>query len=114
MTYLWMDIAFLALASMIAQIGRGQVALRASVFAGLALLLMTVVFDNAIIGAGIVAYDPDKILGVMLGLAPIEDFAYALAAILIVPAIWVALGRRSDRGGRGHGARGDVSDRGEE
>lgn len=98
MTYLWMDIAFLALAAMIAQIGRGQVALRASAFAGLALLLMTAVFDNAIIGAGIVAYEAEKILGLMIGLAPIEDFAYTVAAILIVPAIWVALGRRSKRG----------------
>ena len=103
MTYLWMDIAFLALAAMIAQIGRGQVALRASVFAGLALLLMTAVFDNAIIGAGIVAYEADKILGLKLGLAPIEDFAYSIAAVLIVPAIWVALGRRSGRGGNADG-----------
>ena len=97
MTYVWMDIAFLALAAMIAQMGRGRVALRASVYAGLILLVMTLVFDNLIIGTGIVAYENVKTLGMRLGLAPIEDFAYAVAAIVIVPALWVALGRRSKK-----------------
>lgn len=52
------------------------------------LLLLTLIFDNAIIGAGIVAYNPDFISGVMLWLAPIEDFAYSIAAVMIVALLW--------------------------
>lgn len=53
-----------------------------------ALLALTLVFDNLIIAAGIVAYDPSRISGLMLGLAPIEDFAYAIAAGVLMPYIW--------------------------
>lgn len=53
----------------------------------LLLLLMTAIFDNAIIASGIVAYDESKISGLMIGLAPIEDFAYAIVAVLAVGAI---------------------------
>lgn len=52
------------------------------------LLLLTAVFDTAIIAAHVVGYDPEKILGVYIGKAPIEDFFYALVAALIVPVIW--------------------------
>ena len=56
------------------------------------LLVFTAVFDNLIIGAGIVAYDPTKISGVMIGIAPIEDFAYTVAAVLVLPTLWGVLG----------------------
>jgi lycopene cyclase domain-containing protein len=52
------------------------------------LLVLTALFDSIIIGAGIVAYDTDKILGLYVGLAPVEDFFYAILAIAIVPALW--------------------------
>jgi lycopene cyclase domain-containing protein len=52
------------------------------------LLLLTLVFDNLIIWAGIVAYDPQRILGVTAWLAPIEDFAYSIGAVLIVGLLW--------------------------
>lgn len=52
------------------------------------LLVLTVVFDSLIIWAGIVGYDPTKILGVYIGLAPIEDFFYSILAVIIVPALW--------------------------
>ena len=48
------------------------------------LLVATAVFDNLIVGTGIVAYDESLILGVKIGFAPIEDFAYALAAPLLI------------------------------
>lgn len=60
----------------------------------LPMLAITAVFDNLIIASGIVAYDPSKISGIMIGLAPIEDFAYTVAAVMIVPSIWSALTRR--------------------
>jgi len=52
------------------------------------LLILTAVFDSIIVGAGIVGYNPDKILGFRLGFAPVEDFFYALLAVIIVPALW--------------------------
>lgn len=58
----------------------------------LALLALTLVFDNLIIWAGIVAYDTTKLLGVYAGLAPIEDFFYALLAVIILPALWQLFG----------------------
>ena len=57
------------------------------------LLVMTIVFDSLIIYFGVVAYDLNKILGVRVGLAPIEDLLYSLLAGLAVPAIWKGLDR---------------------
>ncbi len=58
------------------------------------LLLLTAVFDSIIIWAGIVGYDPHKILGLYVGLAPIEDFFYAILAAVIVPAFWNLFDKR--------------------
>lgn len=54
----------------------------------LALIILTLVFDNLIIWAGIVAYDTSKLIGIYAGIAPIEDFFYAVLAVAIVPALW--------------------------
>lgn len=59
-----------------------------------AMVLLTAIFDNAIIGFGIVDYDATLISGVKIGLAPLEDFAYTLAALLAIPALWHLLERR--------------------
>jgi lycopene cyclase domain-containing protein len=58
---------------------------------------LTAVFDNLIVLAGIVAYDPSKTSGVMVGVAPVEDFAYAVAAALALPALWLLLPERRSR-----------------
>jgi len=63
--------------------------------AGLAtgvLLVMTAVFDNVMIGIGLVGYDAARISGVFVGIAPLEDFAYAVAALVLLPSVWVLLG----------------------
>ncbi|MBP9738339.1 lycopene cyclase domain-containing protein [Candidatus Saccharibacteria bacterium] len=52
------------------------------------LLVLTAVFDSLIIGSGIVAYDSERILGLKIGLAPIEDFFYSIAAVLVVIYFW--------------------------
>lgn len=59
------------------------------------LLLMTAVFDNIMIGIGLVGYDPALISGAFIGIAPLEDFAYALAAAVLLPSLWVLLERRT-------------------
>lgn len=58
------------------------------------MVILTAVFDNAIIGFGIVDYDESLISGVKVGLAPLEDFAYTLAALLAIPALWHVLEKR--------------------
>ena len=67
------------------------------VWAAVIMVVLTVMFDNAMIGAALVEYSPDKILGVMVGLAPIEDFAYTLAAVLLMPVVWTTLANRAPR-----------------
>lgn len=64
----------------------------------LVLCVLTLVFDTLMIAADLYVYDPDKILGVYLWGAPLEDFAYAVAAALGIPVLWTVLGRRRAAG----------------
>ncbi|MCA9335038.1 lycopene cyclase domain-containing protein [Candidatus Saccharibacteria bacterium] len=61
-----------------------------------AILVLTLLFDNFLIWLGIYSYESSKILGVYIGKAPIEDFMYAVMAVIIVPFIWNKLGERHD------------------
>jgi lycopene cyclase domain-containing protein len=54
----------------------------------LILLILTAVFDSILVGMSIVGYNSDRILGIYIGNAPIEDFFYAVMAVVIVPALW--------------------------
>jgi lycopene cyclase domain-containing protein len=56
-------------------------------------LVLTAVFDNVLVGLGIVGYDESLISGVRIGVAPIEDFAYAVAAAIGLPSLWILLRR---------------------
>ncbi len=74
---------------------RGQRAsVRALLLAMLALLLLTAVFDNLMIAVGLVDYQAAHISGVMIGLAPIEDFGYSIAVALLAPTLWHLLASR--------------------
>ena len=55
------------------------------------LLIATAIFDNAMISVGLVAYNPALISGLFIGVAPVEDFAYTVAAVVGLPALWVLL-----------------------
>ena len=94
MTYLGLNLVFVGVAIIffLTQVRRSRWALFA--LAMLPMLVITAVFDNLIIASKIVAYDTSKISGFLIGLAPIEDFAYTVAAVLIVPTIWWSLGKR--------------------
>lgn len=63
----------------------------------LVMLITTAIFDNVIIGVGLVAYDPSTLLGVFIGNAPVEDFAYTIAGVMILPALWILLGTRKEK-----------------
>jgi lycopene cyclase domain-containing protein len=58
------------------------------------LLVMTAVFDNVMIGVGLVGYNESLISGAFIGIAPLEDFAYAVAAVVLLPSLWTLLGSR--------------------
>ena len=88
MTYLVLSLALVATAAVGAWRLRSYWQPRAMTWAGLVLFAMTAVFDNIIIGTGIVAYEASKISGAKIGLAPIEDFSYTLAGLLILPGLW--------------------------
>ena len=60
-----------------------------------AMLIGTAIFDNAIIGAGLVAYDESKILGIKIGLAPIEDFAYSIGVVLLATSVAALMRKKS-------------------
>ena len=64
--------------------------------------VLTMVFDTVMIAADLYVFDEDKILGVYLWGAPLEDFAYAIAAALAMPVLWTVLEGRDAR--RAHAA----------
>ncbi|MBT2502604.1 lycopene cyclase domain-containing protein [Curtobacterium sp. ISL-83] len=64
---------------------------------GIALLVMTIVFDNVIVTLRIVAYDPALISGVKVGAIPVEDLAYTIGAVVLLPSLWVLFDRSGTR-----------------
>jgi lycopene cyclase domain-containing protein len=66
----------------------------ASALAAAVLVVLTAIFDNAMIAAGLVVYPPEHLSGISIGLAPIEDFSYSVCAAFLVPAVFSLLGRR--------------------
>jgi lycopene cyclase domain-containing protein len=64
---------------------------------GVILLIVTAIFDNVMIGIGLVGYNSRLISGAFIGIAPLEDFAYAVAAVVLLPCLWSLLERRRDR-----------------
>ena len=90
-TYLWLSLGVLvpvAAVSLVVLARAGVRTLASALAAVVVLVVLTAVFDNVIVGSGIVGYDPTRILGLRVGVAPIEDFAYAVAAALALPALW--------------------------
>lgn len=94
MTYLWLNLIFGVAAIAVGLLFARGSSTRSIVVTGLALLAITAIGDSLIVWSGIVAYDPAKILGIMIGFAPVEDFAYAIVAIVLVPVIWNASAKR--------------------
>ena len=56
-----------------------------------ALLVLTVAFDNLMIAVDLFRYDADQISGVTVGLAPVEDLAWPVAVALGLPGLWLLL-----------------------
>jgi lycopene cyclase domain-containing protein len=95
MTYWLLNLPFLAVAALVAAaalLSRRAPRWRAVGLAAIVLLLATAVFDNVLVATGIVGYDEGRISGVLVGVAPLEDFAYAVAAVVLLPSLWHLLG----------------------
>jgi lycopene cyclase domain-containing protein len=58
------------------------------------LLVFTAIFDNVLIALGFVGYDRALISGIFIGRAPLEDFAYTVAAVVLLPSLWTLLERK--------------------
>lgn len=88
MKYAILNIAVLLALTAALVVAKVRVPWRTAALVLSVLLLLTLIFDNVIIGAGIVAYDPQFISGVKVWFAPIEDFAYSVAAVMLVALLW--------------------------
>lgn len=100
MTYLLLAVPFLGFAVVVAAIVRWTTGRRTPwlplSLALLALFVLTAVFDNVMIASGLFAYSDAHISGLRVGLAPVEDFAYPAAAVVLLPALWSLLGGLDD------------------
>ncbi|GAA1836015.1 lycopene cyclase domain-containing protein [Agromyces salentinus] len=107
MTYLLICIPFVLVAVAVAIVAtmrmpraarrRRWLALGAGAFL---LAVLTAVFDSIMIAAGLFGYADGTRLGPTVGLAPVEDFAYPLATLLLVPAVFSLLVGRPRTVGR--------------
>jgi len=107
MTYLLLNLGFLAFAAAMALVaalvhrrrqavsrrpaGRPRKVIAAVVLGFLVLCVLTAVFDNLMIAVGLFEYSAEHTSGWRIGLAPLEDFAYVLAAAVLLPAVWILL-----------------------
>jgi len=106
MTYALLSLIFLAVAVAVLAIAlilapdRAEVVRRwwaPAVLTALVVLVLTAVFDNLMIVAGFMTYADAHITGAKLVLVPLEDFSYPLAALLLLPALWLLTRRRGTR-----------------
>jgi lycopene cyclase domain-containing protein len=94
-TYWMLNLAFLGIVAVVALaaiLSRRTPSWRAVGLTAIPLLILTAIFDNVLVGTGIVGYDKALISGAKIGVAPLEDFAYTLAALVLLPSVWALLG----------------------
>jgi lycopene cyclase domain-containing protein len=95
MTYPLVVLPFLAITAVLALLTARRPGfarrMTASAIAAGILVVLTAVFDNLMIAAGLFTYPASLISGVRIGLAPIEDFAYPVCAAFLVPSVFTLL-----------------------
>lgn len=87
-SYLLIDVLFLAIIAVLYAVKRPKVSYKKIFLVVLVLVILTAIFDNVLIVSQIVKYHSESMLGLYVGVAPIEDFAYSLAAAFIVALLW--------------------------
>ena len=93
MNYGDLNLIFLAVALLAVLILRSRYQCLASSAVLLPMVVLTAIFDNLIVLSKIVGYDSSKLLGISVGVVPIEDFAYTIVAAVLIPTIWKAASR---------------------
>lgn len=108
MTYLLLNLAFVLAAVLVLVVALATRASRRTLVArwwlpltaaGGLVMGLTALFDNIMIQIGLMTYSSAAISGLAVGLAPLEDFAYPLAGLILLPALWLLLGGRGNRDG---------------
>lgn len=92
MTYLLMSLPFVAIAAAVFAGGVARATrrrtlarfLRASGLTAAALIVLTIVFDNAMIAAGLFTFGDAHTIGANIGLMPVEDLLYPLVGTLLL------------------------------
>lgn len=101
MTYVGLNGIFLILVLAVlivtAAVVRRRLPWRAMLITLAIMLVLTAIFDNVIIGIGLVAYDDTLLSGFRIGVAPVEDFAYTVAVAVLVPCMWMLTSRKPKR-----------------
>lgn len=99
MTYALIVLPFAALTAVVVLLTVRRPAfgrrMAASAIAAAVLVVLTAVFDNVMIASGLFTYPAERISGVRIGLAPIEDFSYSVCAAFLVPAVYTLASTRS-------------------
>jgi len=105
-TYLLVNVVFMGVAAVLLAIALGtapdsrQLVRRwwpSILIAGVVVLVLTAVFDNLMIASGLIRYSEQNTSGLRIGLVPIEDFAYPIAGLLMLPALWILFRGRGER-----------------
>ena len=96
MTYLLLNILFVIGIVVLFRITPPRLN-RKGILVAAALFVLTLIFDSLLVYFHIIDYTQDKILGIHLGLAPIEDYFYPLLAVLLVPFLWRKFEKKHDR-----------------
>ena len=99
MTYLLMSIPFLTVGLVVFLLGaaharrRGSLSRYLSAWAAATtvLVILTAIFDNVMIAAGLFDFGADEVSGVRLGLMPLEDFLYPIVGALLLSGLWQLL-----------------------
>lgn len=94
MNYLALNVVFMLIAFVILNVIVRKSPWKLIGWTLLTMVLVTLIFDNVIVSLGIVDYDTNKISGLVLGLVPIEDFAYTIVSVLAVSSIWHLMTRK--------------------
>ncbi|WP_199423150.1 lycopene cyclase domain-containing protein [Actinotalea solisilvae] len=113
MTYLLLVVLFAGAAAAVVAVAhvRGvRPSLRAVAWSFAVLAVMTIVFDNLMIAAGLFEFADAHLVGLRFWRAPVEDLGYPLAVVLLLPALWHLLGRRAGRAGADAAAASEAGD----
>src|ERR1051325_8418394 len=102
MTYAGLALVFLAAGLLVAVAAHVRGVPRgwwpATGLVAIVLCALTAAFDSMMIAADLFRYDTESLTGLRVVLVPVEDFAWPLVAVLVLPALWELLGRVTQKG----------------